>query len=117
MNKETHSTMKTIEKICAQGDIVFVRVDALPSEAKAAKDKIVAHSETGHHHVAVGAAVFDVGDPMICYLRLEAPTAEIQHHRPYDTHETIALGGGVGAVWQGRRQREHTPQGWRRVED
>lgn len=112
--------MKTAETICFQGDVAFVRVGELPKGAteRAGKDAaVVAHSETGHHHIAIGAKLFDVGDPMVCYLRLEAPIAEIQHLRPHDTHETIALGGGVGAVWQGRRQREHTPEGWRRVED
>lgn len=112
--------MKTAEKICFQGDVAFVRVDKLPTNAskRTGKDaNVVAHSETGHHHIALNAEVFDVGDPMICYLRLEAPTCEITHLRPHDTHETIALGGGAGAVWQGRRQRERSPYGDRRVED
>lgn len=71
--------------------------------------EIVAHSETGHHHEAVGATLFGVRDPMICYLRLELPSAEIRHLRPYDTHETHELGSGVGAIWQVRHQRECVP--------
>lgn len=112
--------MKTATQICFQGDVAFVRVEGLPANAKPVTGKnanVVGHSESGHHHIAVGATVFDVGDPTVCYLRLEMPTCEIQHLRPHDTHETIALGGGVGTVWQGRRQREHTPAGWRQVAD
>ena len=103
--------MQSAHQICFQGDIAFVRIDKLPDDAieRTGKDAaIVAHSETGHHHVAVGARVFDAVDPMTCYLRLEGPVAEIQHLRPHDTHETIALEGGAGAVWQGKRQREHS---------
>ena len=114
--------MQTVNKMGFQGDVAFLRVanDKLPANAveRTGKDaNVCAHSETGHHHIAVDAKLFDVGDPMVCYLRLEAPCAEIQHLRPHDTHETIALGGGVGAVFQVRRQREHSPAGWRRVED
>lgn len=112
--------MKTAEKTCAQGDVLMVRVDKLPPNAteRVGKDaNVVTHSETGHHHIAVGAKLFDVGDPMVCYLVLESAVAEIQHLRPHDTHETIALGGGVGSVFQVRRQREWTPRGWVRVED
>lgn len=117
--------MKTATKICFQGDIAFVRVegDQLPKNAKRREGKdcnVVGHSETGAHHIAMDAALFDADaerDPMVCYLRLEAPTAEIRHLRPHDTHESIALGGGVGAVYQARRQREWTPAGWRAVQD
>jgi hypothetical protein len=113
--------MKTASKICFQGDVAFVRVGALPKDAQPREGKdanVVAHSETGHHHIARGADCFFVpNDPMVCYLRLAGDEALIEHLRPHDTHETIALGGGAGAVWQGRRQREHTPEGWRAVQD
>lgn len=112
--------MKTVEKIGFQGDVAFVRVGELPKNAAARVGKnanVCAHSETGHHHVALDATLFDVGDPLVCYLRLEAPSAEIRHLRPQDTHEPLCLGGGVGATYKVIRQREHTPDGWRRVED
>jgi len=86
---------------------------------------VVAHSETGHHHSIADAAVahFEVpGDPLVCYLQLEGGAdfgggVDVVHHRAWDTHETIRLLGQPGDVWQVRRQREHTPEGWRRVED
>lgn len=112
--------MKKIERLGAQGDVMFRRVDTVPAglveqPAKGAR-VVVAHSETGHDHylAATGVALFaDPADPMVCYLRIEGG-ADVVHARPFDTHETLRLGAGV---WQVRRQREHTPKGWRRVED
>ncbi len=113
--------MRTIENIGAQGDVLFRRVERLPDGAKEMKwrkgeEIVVAHSETGHHHVARGEriAMHGVDDPMICYLSVSEPYAEIVHLRNFDTHETIRLSPGIFEV---RRQREHTPEGWRRVED
>lgn len=104
-----------------QGDVYLRRVAAIPTEAKRATGRVViAHSETGHHHAIddVGVVRFDIGDPLRCYLLLEsAETADVVHHRPFDTHEPYRLTGGKGAVYEVIRQREYTPAGWRRVED
>src|SRR6185503_17424127 len=118
--------MKTIQDMGAQGDVLFRRVDKLPKGLKEvdpkAVRKVVAHSETGHHHAIdeLGVKMYQGEDPLTCYLMLESVEhCDVVHHRPHDTHETIRLfgGGGVGSVFQVRRQREYTPQGWRRVED
>lgn len=115
--------MKEIHRMGAQGDVVFRKVDAVPPGFEASKpceSVIVAHSETGHHHALDGAGVklFEGKDPLRCYLMLESVThADVVHHRPYDTHETVRLGGGIGSVYEVIRQREYTPEGWRRVED
>ena len=92
----------------------------IPAKYKevASKDSrhVVAHSETGHHHwvdSSMAQLFTDPGDPMVCYLRVEGE-ADLTHARPYDTHKTLTLTKGT---WQLRRQREYTPQGWRRVED
>lgn len=37
-----------------------------------------------------------------------------ERERSFDTHESILLKGGTYEI---RRQREYTPEGWRRVED
>lgn len=100
-----------------QGDVMFVRVDALPKDAKATKDNIVAHSETGHHHVAERAKVFTVPDGETLYMSAIGKSIDVVHKRPTDTHETIRLLGEPGAIWKIRRQREYVPEGWRRVED
>ena len=111
--------MKTADKACMQGDVMFVRVAALPKKAKRVDHHTVAHSESGHHHVADSATLYEVGDPLIAYLRLEGVEyADVVHHKTGpDAHETWRLLGGDGAVWRTHRQREGGPLGWRRVAD
>lgn len=116
--------MKVISKMGAQGDVLFVRVDdaAIPRDAKVVSPAdnrfVVAHSETGHHHylAATGVEMLTLEkDPFTCYLRIESDDAgSVFHARPFDTHETLKLTKGTYMV---RRQREYTPQGFRRVED
>ena len=108
-----------IQTLGAQGDVLFRRVHTIPAAARQQTRNgplIVAHSETGHHHTieAEGVIHFEVSDPLICYLRVDADHADVVHHRPYDTHATLRLPTGN---WEVRRQREHTPEGWQRVED
>jgi len=119
--------MIEIKRLGAQGDCMFRRVASLPKTAKEVKVNgriVVAHSETGHHHsidVALGVRHFEEpGDPLICYLMLdEGVSPDVVHHRSFDTHETLRLlGSPAGAtVFEVRRAREYTPEGWRRVED
>jgi len=119
--------MKEIKKSGAQGDVIFRRVKALPNgvvEKKIEGEIIVAHSETGHHHVAESpgeVAFFSTKDPLVSYLRVKGEYADIVHHRPWDTHETLRLlsdGTGEGeTIWEIGRQREWTPEGYRIVAD
>ena len=78
---------------------------------------IVAHSETGHHHAIDDGAVryfSEPGSPTLTYLAIDGQFADVVHHRPYDTHETLRLTKGL---WEVRRQREWSPEGWRVVSD
>ena len=118
--------MKTASKMAAQGDVLFRRVRALPKGAKPVKRKrgqpiVVAHSETGHHHVVrdPGARFFTTADPFVCFLQMEAPHVDVEHLRPFDPHETVRLLGQPSgkSIFEVRRQREHTPEGWRLVSD
>ena len=109
---------------CAQGDVFFRRVDRVPDGfrpvAQTGKEIVIAHSETGHHHVvdAQGVVQYASSDPMVCYLQLESVShVDARHLRPWDTHDTLRLLGGPGSVWEIRRQREETPAGWRQVQD
>lgn len=117
--------MQTFKNQAAQGDLYIRRITAIPAAAKPMKAEkghfIVAHSETGHHHVIAerpGVQVFTTDDPLVSYLRVieatEATEALLEHLRSFDTHETIAIPPGE---YELRRQREYTPEGWRRVED
>ena len=112
--------MKLINNLGAQGDVMFRRIAALPTEAREeapdAGRYVVAHSETGHHHyleAVPGVRRYVGDDALVSYLMLE-DFAEVIHARPHDTHEPIKLNPGIYEV---RRQREHTPEGFRRVED
>lgn len=117
--------MRTFKNQAAQGDLLVRRIDAVPANAKPMTPEagrfIVAHSETGHHHVIAerpGVQVFTTDDPLVSYLQVIEATdqaeALLEHLRNFDTHETIAIPPGS---YELRRQREHTPEGWRRVED
>ena len=117
--------MKTFKNFAAQGDLLLRRIDKLPAGVKPmASEKgqfIVAHSETQHHHVIAerpGVKVYVTDDPMVSYLEVVEATdkmeALLEHLRGHDTHETIAIPPGV---YELRRQREYTPEGWRQVAD
>lgn len=117
--------MKTFQNQCAQGDLLIRRIEKLPAGAKPlAAEKgqfVVAHSETGHNHVIAerpNVKLYTTGDPMVSYLEVIEATDQmetlLEHLRGHDTHETISIPSGVFEI---RRQREHTPEGWRRVED
>lgn len=118
--------MKTIKQLGFQGDLTFRRVPSVPEGMRAVDGEggreggrhVLAHSETGHHHVvAADGTVRYVGDdPMVCYLRIDGVGATIEHLRPWDTHAPVMLDGG-GAVYEVRRQREWTPEGERMVQD
>ena len=114
--------MKTVEKIAAQGDLLIIRVIELPKSVKPIKAEngkfIVAHSETGHHHVVAerpGVEFFGGEDPMITYLKvIDGVEALLEHERSFDTHEAWLMKGGT---YQVLRSREYTPEGWRPVSD
>jgi hypothetical protein len=113
--------MKIIKNRAPQGDVLFIRVDAIPAEylPQPESDVVtVAHSETGHDHSIHNgeARLFRrvTDDPLTCYLQITGEFADVVHHRDWDTHETLRLTRGS---WKVRRQREYTPEGWRRVED
>lgn len=113
--------MKTIQNRAAQGDILIERVASVPKGATQVKRLaggfIVAESETHHHHMVGNKRVsmlMDGKDPLVCYLQVEGAYADIVHHRDVNAHETVRLPTGC---WKITRQKEWTPEGWRRVAD
>lgn len=119
--------MREFDKVCAQGDVLIRRVSAIPSDAKSVSVKdgqfIIAHSETGHHHAIVlerptkrhkpNIEMFSGDNPLVAWIKVNRPSV-LEHHRPFDTHEPIQFSPGIYEI---RRQREHTPEGWRQVQD
>lgn len=111
--------MKTFKNMAAQGDLLLRRIEKLPDDAKSreAGGLILAHSETGHHHAIVAppnvVQLFGSSDPLVGYLKVTKPV-ELKHFRDWDTHESLEIGEGI---YEYRRQRERSPEGWRKVED
>ena len=130
---------KKVKNIAAQGDLLIRRIKELPAGAKTLAPEVygrhvVAHSETGHHHyipVMPGIVeIFGSEDPLVGYARISRPSTPaalalldqsdgkvevpIIHDRGWDTHGTHILDEGV---YELRRQRESTPEGWRQVMD
>lgn len=106
----------------AQGDILIVPVDSIPANVKPGNAEdgkfIIAHSETGHHHVIEKsrAEVFEAADDaFIAYIKTMGDGAEITHERPFDTHETVAL--EPNKTYRVHRQREYVPEGFRKAAD
>lgn len=117
--------MKTFVNCAAQGDLLIRRIESLPKDIKPVDSVkgqfIVAHSETGHNHVIEerpNVMLYAMNDPMISYLEVveatDAAETFIEHLRSFDTHESIVISPGIYEI---RRQREYTPEGWRKVED
>lgn len=120
--------MKTFEVQARQGDVLLTRLDKLPKGAKPAKplqgEFVVAHSETGHHHVVPesGATLFEsANDPFVAFLVVdndaetpEGPGVELLHKRSFDTHESLRVPPGTYEVY---RQRQEGIKGWERVAD
>ena len=104
---------------CSQGDLNIWSVNDIPSELSGtspSKDgnHVLAHSETGHHHVISDDSVTLYNqDEFISYLDVEKDSNVI-HLRGFDTHETIQLPAGKYRL---TRQREYTPEGYRRAAD
>ncbi len=108
--------MKTVVTMGAQGDCLFRKIAELPARAREVRNSgsiVVAHSETGHHHSiddVYGIRFFrEPSNPLVCYLTMEGiDHADVVHHRPFDTHETLRLlaAPGVKTVYEVRGQRE-----------
>ena len=116
--------MKTFTRMAAQGDFLIIRVDTMPDNLVPLEPEngniVVAHSETGHNHVMVADNVEAYRDSTISdadlyemFLLVQEPTV-IEHQRSYDTHEELLVSEGLYRI---RRQREYTPEGFRRAAD
>jgi hypothetical protein len=118
--------MKKFTTQAAQGDVLFQRIGdvadlgLLPEGARqvAAETEllVIAHSETGHHHVMEAERVdmYRLPEEIYeCFVVVKEPAA-LTHLRPFDTHEPIEFQPGIYRV---RRQREYTPQGMHLVAD
>lgn len=103
-----------------QGDVMIMRIpsDRVAADVKDLGHSIIAHSETGHHHIANNATVLGGLDPMVMFMKPKAEgPVDIVHHRDFDTHETIRFYADEGDAFIIKRQREWRPEGWAMVAD
>lgn len=125
IQRKRNYAMKTFKNRAAQGDLLIRRINKLPEGITPAKTEnggfVVAHSETGAHHVIdarPNVKVYDTEDPLLSYLEVIDATDKMEtllrHLRGHDTHETISIPPGI---YELRRQREYSPEGWKRASD
>lgn len=112
--------IKRFEKMAAQGDILFRKIDALPKEVIEQKpcnamQYVLSHDKAGHTHVVKATPDLQFfnheNDTMKAYLVVNKEDSAIaEHTRTFDTHAPIMFSVGVFEI---RRQREAAPEGWR----
>lgn len=101
-----------VQNIGAHGEITFIRVDALPddfiSDAAQNGEFIVAHSETGHHHVLDADGVeymADKEDALVAWARIQREHgAPLKHKRANDTHRTLTIAPGLYKIRHARER-------------
>jgi hypothetical protein len=109
---------KTFDKIAAQGDLLLIRINELPPGAVLENPKdgkyVASHSETGHAHIIKQCEDVEFytasNDNMMAYIVVKNDGVLIEHLREFDTHESISFKKGIYEI---RRQREASPEGWR----
>jgi hypothetical protein len=125
--------MKTFTNIAAQGDFYIIRKEVYEKFYSKFPDRntlvevtpvngkiVVAHSETGHNHVmtmdrATAYKNKDANEVDLyeLFLLVKEPS-EITHLRDYETHETLLVPEGEFII---KRQRESTPEGFKKAVD
>ena len=98
------------------------RIKKLPEGLKLVEAQngqyVVVHSETGHNHCVKersSVKLYASVDQFRGYLDVSGfEPAVLEHHRSFDTHEALEIKPGIYEI---RRQREYTPQGFRRAAD
>lgn len=86
-----------VNAVAQQGDITFERIESLPSTAVRKSDNVVAHSESGHHHVVVNGVLYtDSSDPLVSYVvGDEKGSVRFDHLKPGDeAHASIEFPRG-----------------------
>lgn len=114
--------MKSFNHSAAQGDCLLRKINELPAGLKTMEAKngqfIVAHSETGHNHCVEArdtVTLYASVDQFRGYLEVKGDKPVLlEHHRSFDTHEALEIKPGIYEI---RRQREYTPEGFRRAAD
>ena len=102
MNSKTFS-----KKAIRHGEVMIIPIDELPEgleQIHSGREYIVGHSETGHHHVAVGTLPDAItayrpagADSQYLYLKVTSKSV-IEHRKTTEKHETKTLHPGIYKV-------------------
>ena len=97
-------------KMKRQGDLLIVRVDNIPLDAKSRKSRVLAEGEaTGHLHELDSGEVYEKDGVLYFKVSNEKPSTLL-----HPEHKAITFEPGAYKVV---RQREYKPRGWVRVSD
>lgn len=102
--------MKDERTAIQHGEALLLPVESFPEAVTIRKvtKEIVAHSETGHHHVVESPVEFEVQgnvDKEDLYLRLFEP-AKLVHKKPTQNHKTLTVPAGI---WKVLHKTEYNP--------
>lgn len=98
----------TITTLGAHGEITLIRVETLPKHFESISpvngEFIVAHSETGHHHVLEADGVeYMPEDAMTAWVRIQKEVS-LKHKRSHDTHRTLTIKPGMYRINHAREE-------------
>lgn len=100
-------------EVIRHGEVLLIPIKNISTgKGKKTRELVVAHSETGHHHVAVGEITdypaFDVSEirkaltkslypdaEITGLFRVNSDSAELRHYKTFDKHETKPLVKGL----------------------
>jgi hypothetical protein len=91
------------KKAIRHGEVMITPIEKLPDgveEFYSGKQHIIGHSETGHHHVAVGDITMfrpTGADDQPLFMRVNRDSV-VEHRKAFDKHETKALFKGLYTV-------------------
>jgi hypothetical protein len=99
--------MKDNKTLLQHGEVLMVPVSRMPKgKINKVNEQIIAHSETGHHHVVESETAFDVVmDKLDMYLLLNRP-AKLVHKKAVDKHKTLTVPKGI---WKILHKSEYDP--------
>lgn len=91
------------------GEALLMPIEKMPKGTCERVNKyIVAHSESGHHHVLESKEEFEVisdKEAEELFIRLYAP-AQLVHEKTVDAHKTLTVPQGI---WKVMYKREYDP--------
>lgn len=120
--------MKIINNYARQGELYIDRVESLPKGLKKVIPDngkyIVAHSESGHHHIIEDRPfvnLYHSDDPMVSYLEVIEVTEQVEcllkHLKEgVDKHDTLKFKPGIYEL-RNQSEADNSPAGWRRAAD